>query len=70
MFLFTLKRPEAQKTGLASIEAGGPQVDQKSNVPHKTTLHAKFHVISSIGGNFTALSAGVRTLCSPPLSKP
>ena len=69
VFFFTLKCPEEQKTGLASIEAGGPQVDQKSIVPHKTTLHAKFHVISSIGGNFTALSAGVRTLCSPPYTK-
>ena len=68
MFFFTLKCPEVQKTGLASIEAGGSQVGQKSIVPHETTLHAKFHVISSIGGNFTALFAGVRSLCSPPLS--
>ena len=40
--------------GLASIEAVRPQLGQNSNVPHKTSLHAKFQVISSIGGRFTA----------------
>ena len=57
-----------KKMGLASIEVGGHQLHQKSLVPHKTTLYAKFHVFSFIGGNSTALFAYGRSLCSPPFS--
>ena len=46
--------PEMRNIGLASIEAVWPQLGQNSNVPHKTALHAKFQVISSIGGRFMA----------------
>ena len=50
----TQKVPEMRNIGLASIEAMWPQLGQNSIVAHKTTLHAKFQVISLIGGCFTA----------------
>ena len=67
MFLGHRTVQKCRKLVWPQLEAGGPWLDKKSIVPHKTPLHAKFHVISSIGGNFTALFAGVRSLCSPPL---
>ena len=68
MFLYH-KCPEMQKTGLASIEARWPPLEQKLIVPHKSTLHAKFHIFLFIGGHFTEHSGGVRSLCSPPYKK-
>ena len=65
----TQKVPEMRNIGLASIEAVWPQLGQNSNVPHKTTLHAKFQVISSIGGQFTASTVRESGLCSPPFVK-
>ena len=55
--------------GLASIEAVRPQLGQNSNVPHKTSLHAKFQVISSIGGRFTAPPLSKNVDFVPPLSE-
>ena len=56
--------------GLASIEDVRPQLGQNSNVPHKTSLHAKFQVISSIGGRFIAPPyPRIRTLLPPFKSK-
>ena len=54
--------------GLASIEAVRPQLGQNSNVPHKTSLHAKFQVISSIGGRFMTPPVRESGLCSPPFN--
>ena len=63
----TEKVPEMRNIGLASIEAVWPQLGQTSSVPHKTTLHAKFQVISSIGGHFTAPPCPrIWTLLPPP----
>ena len=53
--------------GLASIEAVRPQLGQNSNVPHKTSLHAKFQVISSIGAVVRHPPVRDSGLCSPPL---
>ena len=55
--------------GLASIEAVRPQLGQNSNVPHKTSLHAKFQVISSIGGRFTAPPCPRIWTLLPPFEK-
>ena len=43
-------------------------MEQKSIVPHKTSLHAKFQGFSFIGGHLTELFVGVRSLCSPPFN--
>ena len=59
----TQKVPEMRNIGLASIEAVWPQLDQSSIVPHKAPLHAKFQVISSIGGRFMALPVRESVLC-------
>ena len=67
MFLEHRSVQKCRKLVLASLEAKQPPHEQKSNLPHKTPLHAKFQIIPSIGGFFTALLAGVRSLCSPPL---
>ena len=58
--------PEMRNIGLASIEAVWPQLGQNSNVSYKTTLHAKFRVISSIGGCFYGTPLSKNLDFSPP----
>ena len=67
VYMFVTKKvPEVKNIGLASIEAVWPQLDQNSIVMCKSTLHAKFQVILSIGGRFTALPVRESGLCPPP----
>ena len=59
----TQKVPEMRNIGLTMW----PQLDQNSIVPHKTTLHAKFKGISSIGGHLRQPPVWESGLCYPLL---
>ena len=54
---------------LASIEAVRPKLDQNSIVPHKSSLHAIFQVILSIGGHLWYPLSENPDFASPLLSK-
>ena len=64
----TQKVPEMKNIGLDSIEAMWPQLDQNSIVPHKTPLHGKFQVISSIGGHFMATPVHLQMIMNKVIS--